>query len=312
MFGFFEGKSWDASDIPDLTGRIAIVTGGNTGLGLVTVRELARHGARVYMLSRNESKAITAIDEIKNEIPEANVEFIHFDLQSLKSAKQAAEFFLAKEDRLDILVNNAAIMAVPYQLSEDGIELQACNGTGHVALTLPLLPLLKRTATEPNSHVRIVNITSIAARGAHKPDFTNLDTLNRPFWITVVRYANSKLFNMLFTNELQKRLEGTRIYCLSVHPGVISTDIWLGMNQSWPWLSPLHAIRRRLMLTPYQGALTQLYAATSPEVEAKDLKAAYLVPFGKVGNKPSLGEDKKGELGKSFMDLCEKLIAKNS
>jgi len=170
---------------------------------------------------------------------------------------------------------------------------------------------LKQTAAESNSHVRIVNIASTGAKFAYQPDFTSLETLNRPYWTTWFRYANSKLVNILFTNELQKRLDGTGIYCLSVHPGVISTDLWLGMNQSWPWLSPLGAIRRQVMITPYQGALTQLYAATSLEVEEKDLKAAYLVPYGKVGKKPSLAEDKDGKLGGAFMDLCEKLIAEN-
>jgi len=189
--------------------------------------------------------------------------------------------------------------------------VQACNGTGHAALTLPLLPLLRKTAAEPDAHVRIVNIASLGAWAAYQPDFTSLETLNRPYWTTWFRYANSKLVNILFTNELQKRLDGTGIYCLSVHPGIISTNIWLGMNQSWPWLSPLGAMSRHVMITPYQGALTQLYAATSLEVEEKDLKAAYLVPTGKVGTKSSMAEDKDGKLGSSFMNLCEKLISEN-
>ncbi|KIK63777.1 hypothetical protein GYMLUDRAFT_452511 [Collybiopsis luxurians FD-317 M1] len=308
-----EGKrSWDASDIPNLTGRVAIVTGGNGGIGKVTVRELARNGAKVYMFSRSESRATAAIDDIKSEIPETNIEYIHFDLQSLKSAKKAANSFLAKEERLDILVLNAGIMAVPFQLTEDGIEIQACNGVGHAALTFPLLPLLKQTAAEPNSHVRIVSVASIGSWAAYQPDFTSLDTLNRPYWSTWLRYANSKLMNILFINELQKRLEGTGIYCLSVHPGIISTDLWLGMDQSWPLLYPFHAIRRRVMLTTDQGALTQLYAATSLEVEEKDLKAAYLVPYGRVGQKSPLAEDTEGKLGTAFMALCDKVIAEKS
>ncbi|KAE9400069.1 NAD(P)-binding protein [Gymnopus androsaceus JB14] len=275
-------------------GRVAIVTGGNTGIGLVTVRELARHGAKVYMFSRSESRATKAIGDIKKEIPDANLEFVKFDLQSLKSANEAAETFLTKETRLHMLINNAGIV---------------CNGTGHVALTLPFLPLLKQTAAEPNSHVRIVNLTSAASQMAYQPIFTSLETLNRPYVSTWIRYGNSKLTNMLITNELQKRLEGTGIYCLSVHPRIISTDLWLGMDQTSPWLSWLGAIRQRVMLTPSQGALTQLYAATSIEIEEKDLKAAYLVPYGKVGCKTSLAKDKDGKLGGAFMELCEKLIA---
>ncbi|KAF9040443.1 short chain dehydrogenase [Hymenopellis radicata] len=281
LFGLF-GKSWDASDIPDLTGRVAIVTGGNTGIGLATVRELARHGARVYVLSRNESRVLEAIESVKKETPEAMVKYINFDLLRMQTAKTAAEEFLRHETRLDMLINNAGIMATPYEIGPDGIEIQACNGTGHFALTRALLPVLKDTASKPESHVRIVNVTSKGHDLAENPNFKTLDGLNQKCGATWNRYGNGKLSNILFTNELQKRLEGTGIYCLSVHPGVVNSELGRGMAESWPIIKPFLGLAWLVLLTPYQGALTSLYAATSPEVEEKDLKAAYLEPIAQV------------------------------
>ncbi|KAJ3726894.1 hypothetical protein C8R42DRAFT_621607 [Lentinula raphanica] len=318
MFGFSRRQQWTLSSIPDLSGRVAIVTGGNTGLGYITVRELARKGARVYMLSRTETRALAAMDKIKGELgPELTprVEYINFNLLSLKSAKQAAEMFLQKEKRLDILVNNAGIMATPYELGPDGIEIQASNGTGHFALTVSLLPLLKSTAAMPDSHVRIVNISSFGYLFSYggKPDFSSLEGLNQKTWSTWVRYGRSKLMNILLTNELQKRLiesGTTNIYCLAVHPGVVATELTRGPLQTWPFLAPFEKFARLFFVTPEQGALTQLYAATSPEVEEKDLKhrAALLFPVAQVKAKASLAEDKDGRLGSEFWALCEALL----
>jgi len=315
-------KEWDVSSIPDLAGRVAIVTGGNTGLGFVTVRELARKGAHVYMLSRQESRALDAIEKIKSELGpsgiDPKVDYINFDLQNLASAKKAAEEFMKRETRLDILVNNAGIMATPYEVSADGIEVQACNGTGHFALTVPLLPLLKRTAALPESHVRIVNVTSqgyLLASLLATPDFSTLESLNQQAWSTWGRYGLSKLSNILFTNELQTRLaeSGTNnIYCTSVHPGSVSTELTRGPLQSWPVLTPFISLIKPLLLTPEQGALTQLYAATAPEVEQKDLKAGLLFPIAQPTVKNSCAEDKDRKLGTQFWALCERLVKEKS
>ncbi|KAF9071224.1 hypothetical protein BDP27DRAFT_1503771 [Rhodocollybia butyracea] len=314
MFGLFSQKpQWNISSIPDLTGRVAIVTGGNAGIGFVTCRELARKGARVYMLSRTESRALAAIEQIKQELGpsvDSKLQYINFDLQSLKTGKKAAEEFMEQETRLDILVNNAGIMAMPYELGPDGIEIQACNGTGHFALTIPLLPLLKQTAALPNSHVRIVNVTSQGYHFARSvtPDFSSLERLNQKTWSTMGRYGLSKLTNILFSNELQKRLDRDGIYCVSVHPGVVNTALYRGAEHSWPFVTPLIRFLTKFYLTPEQGALTQLYAATSLEVEEKNLKAAFLVPVAKHTGKASLAEDKDGRLGGQFWDLCEALV----
>ncbi|KAF5381921.1 hypothetical protein D9757_007579 [Collybiopsis confluens] len=302
-------KEWSTDSIPDLTGRVAIVTGGNTGLGFVTVRELARKGAHVYMLSRTESRALEAIEKIKEELgPDLtpNIDYINFNLLKISSAKGAAEEFLKRETRLDILVNNAGVMATPYEIGPDGIEIQACNGIGHFALTVPLLPLLKETAAKPDSHVRIVNVSSIGYTFARSPDFSSLEAVNQKGRTTMGRYGVSKLMAILFTNELQKRIDesGTKnIFCLSLHPGAASTGVMSNLLQSRPMLAPLVPIASLLWKTPLQGALTQLYAATSPEVEEKNLRAAYLVPIAKTEAKNTLAEDKDGKLGVQFWDL---------
>ncbi|KAF5381940.1 hypothetical protein D9757_007580 [Collybiopsis confluens] len=314
MFGSYWKKEWSTDSIPDLTGRVAIVTGGNTGLGFITVRELARKGAHVYMLSRTESRALDAIKKIKEELgPDLtpNIDYINFNLLKLSSAKGAAEEFLKRETRLDILVNNAAVMATPYEIGPDGIEIQACNGVGHFALTVPLLPLLKDTAAKPDSHVRIVNVSSMGYIFVRSADFSSLEALNHKGWTSWGRYGVSKLMNILFTNELQKRIDesGTKnIFCLSLHPGAVSTELTRGPLQSWPILSPLVPITSLFLKTPLQGALTQLYAATSPEVEEKNLRAAYLAPIAQTQDKNTLATDKDGKLGVQFWNLCEKLV----
>ncbi|WAR59613.1 hypothetical protein PtB15_11B253 [Puccinia triticina] len=317
-FGLFESR-WSIDQIPDLAGKVAIVTGGNSGLGFITCLELARKNARVYMASRSRAKAEDAIQKIKAELAAAGaappaVEFLEFDLATIAAGKAAAAAFLAKEDRLDMLINNAGIMATPYALSADGIELQACNATGHYALTIPLLPVLRKTAEAPGSAVRIVNLASIAHRAAaSKPDFSSLEALNRSYSSTWIRYGNSKLANILFNSELQRRLEGTNIHCLAVHPGVVDTDLFRGLGESFPLLRPLLSLkslfRGTILISPQQGALTQLYAATSPDVARLDLKGKYLVPYAKVETPSLLAQDPDHTLALQFWTLCESLYA---
>ncbi|KAG0152365.1 hypothetical protein CROQUDRAFT_649757 [Cronartium quercuum f. sp. fusiforme G11] len=306
------GQRWDARQMPDLSGRVAIVTGGNTGLGFQTCLALVKNNCKVYMASRVESRAKAAITKIKQEVPEAHVEYLYFDLTILSTAKQAADDFKGKEDRLDILINNAGIMMTPYELSPDGIELQACNGTGHFALTMALLPILKKTASLPNTHVRVVNVSSLGHNYYGTPDFTSLDGLNHKAASGWIRYGQSKLTNILFNNELQKLLQDTNIICLAVHPGLVATELTRGLEQSYPQLECLGTFLKTILQwissTPYAGAQTQLYAATSPEVEETNLRGAYLVPYGQVGRKSKFAQDLDGKLGQEFWSLCEKLV----
>lgn len=278
------------------------------------------------MASRNQTKALEAIQNIKSELDHhpssdpkpTSIEFLPFDLSILSSGKSAAETFLSKENRLDILINNAGIMATPYQLSQDGIELQACNAIGHFALTIPLLPILKQTdSSSPDSQVRIVNLSSIAHQAASsQPDFSSLEAINRSYSSTWTRYGNSKLANILFNNELQRRLEGTNIHCIAVHPGVVDTDLFRGVAQSWPILKPAISLqswfRGIFFISPQQGAFTSLYAATSAEVNEKKLKGAYLVPYGKVQTPTKLAQDPDHRLAQEFWSTCESLVASAS
>ncbi|KAK7006771.1 hypothetical protein R3P38DRAFT_3036741 [Favolaschia claudopus] len=295
---FKSSAAWTSNDIPDLKGRVAVVTGGNAGLGYTTVLELARHGAKqavdisVYNSAwphATQSLPKTAIDSVKAAVPSAEVEFLAFDLTSLGSAKAAAKQFLEKEERLDMLVLNAGVMAKPYELTADGIEVQACNGT--------------------DSHVRIVSLSSEGHRAAQNPNFSNPEGLNQRCSTAMHRYGNSKLSNILFTNELQRRLADSSIYCLSVHPGLVATNIYRGTHASYPWLAPFSFLEKYALSSPEQGARTQLYAATALEVEEKDLKAAYLVPYAKVGTPTMRAQDKDGKLAKEFWSLCETLVA---
>ncbi|KAA1106640.1 hypothetical protein PGT21_036764 [Puccinia graminis f. sp. tritici] len=302
-------RRWSVEEMPELKGRIAIVTGGNTGIGFFVCLELARRGAKVYLASRSESRAKAAIQKIKELIPDSQVDFIHFDLTILSSARKAADSFISKEARLDILINNAGILGTPYKLSPDGIELQACNATGHFALTSHLLPILKNTAVSfPDSHVRVVNVASMAYLQAITPDLSSLEGLNRADDSPMGGYNHSKLNNVLFTNELQKRLSDTSIRCLSVHPGFVASGITRDAFDNEVFAYFLMKIIRPFFAAPCKGAITPLYAATSPEIELKNLRASYLVPYGQVGKKTPLAEDKEGRLGQQFWRLCEMLM----
>ncbi|PLW27495.1 hypothetical protein PCANC_09524 [Puccinia coronata f. sp. avenae] len=310
MFGFYEKPRWTPNQIPDLKGRVAIVTGSNTGIGLFTALELVRHGAKTYLACRNPARAKEAIEKIKALVPGSDPQFLKLDITSLNSAHSAAHEFLKLENRLDILVNNAGIGLTPYELSEDGIELHLCNATGHFAFTVPLLNLLEKTSQEPGSHVRIVNLSSdahVCVWGT--PDFGSLKSLNEHSYWTASRYALSKLMNILFTNQLQKKLSNTKIICTSVHPGGVDTtigiDYWV---QRFPILKVVAWLKSFILLTPEDGAITSLYAATDLEVEAKDLRAAYLCPFAKVSTASKLARDPEGILGEKFWNLCEALV----
>ncbi|POW05391.1 hypothetical protein PSTT_09728 [Puccinia striiformis] len=236
--------------------------------------------------------------------PDAQLDFIHFDLTILSSAKTAAENFTSRESRLDILINNAGIIGdTRYELSPDGIELTACNATGHFALTSHLLPILKKTASSVSDpHVRIVNVASLAHLFATNPDLSSLEGINRRDDRPMRRYDHSKLNNVLFTNELQKRLSDTSIYCLSVHPGLVASDIFNGIMSDFltNWFTKFGSY---IIASPHEGALTQLYAATSPDIEIKGLRAAYLVPYGQVGRKSLLAQDRDGKLGQQFWNF---------
>ncbi|KAA1115009.1 hypothetical protein PGT21_029386 [Puccinia graminis f. sp. tritici] len=310
MFGLFEQPRWTADQIPDLHGQVAIVTGANSGIGYVTALELVRHGAKTYLACRNASRAKTAIEKIKAIVPGSDPQFLQLDITSLNSAHSAAKEFLKLEKRLDILVNNAGIAFTPYQLSEDGIELHICNATGHFAFTIPLLNILEKTSQEPGSHVRIVNVSSDAHFWVWgTPDFSLLKSVNEHSYGVIDRYGLSKLMNIFFTKELQKRLSHTKIICTSTHPGGVDTNIVTAYwSERYPILKIVDWFKSWFLLTPEQGAITLLYAATDPEVEAKDLRSAYLCPYAKMSKTSKLAQDPEGILGNQFWNFCEALV----
>jgi NAD(P)-dependent dehydrogenase (short-subunit alcohol dehydrogenase family) len=255
--------SWTAVDIPDLTGRLIIVTGANSGIGFEAARELTRHGAHVVLACRNRDKAQAALDEIRAEIPDAAVEIMLLDLASLASVRQFAEAFRAEHSRLDVLVNNAGIMMVPYGTTEDSFERQlGTNHLGHFALTGLLVDLLLET---PGS--RVVNVSST---GHHfgRIDFGNLMYRNGQGYSPARAYGRSKLANLLFTYELQRRYAavGSDAIAVAAHPGGAHTNLGRYLEDRW-YFGLFKRLEPLVAQSAAMGALPILRAATDPEVQ---------------------------------------------
>ncbi len=258
-------RKWTSEDIGDLSGRVAIVTGANSGIGLEEARELARHGATVVMAVRDAGRGEEAAASVRADSPEASIEVMTLDLADLESIRAFAGAFVERYPRLDLLVNNAGVMMPPLSRTADGFELQfGTNHLGHFALTGLLLERLLET---PGS--RIVNVSSQAHRWGTM-DFDDLQWESRPYKDTA-SYGQSKLANLLFTHELQRRLDaaGAETLALSSHPGWTATNLQRnkGLFQA---LNPFFAMK------PWQGALPTLFAATAEEVEG----GAYYGPGG--------------------------------
>ncbi len=248
-------RRWTADSIGDQTGRVAVVTGANTGIGLETARELAKKGATVIIASRSEAKAGSAAEDIKRDNPAGNVVVMILDLADLGSVETFADEFHGRFDRLDLLINNAGVMMPPESKTADGFELQfGTNHLGHFALTARLLDLLLAT-----NGSRIVNVSS----SAHRYGEIVIDDLNwdQRQYKEMAAYGQSKLANLLFTLELQKRLNkaGEGTLTVSCHPGWTSTDLQRHSGLM-SFLNPFFGMK------PWQGALPTLYAAVSGDV----------------------------------------------
>ncbi len=260
--------SFDVGALPDQRGRTAIVTGGNGGIGLEAARMLAAKGARIVVGCRNAEKAKGAVDAIGNAVPGAEVEVLSLDLASLASVRAFAAAYRAKHARLDLLVNNAGVMAIPRRDTADGFEMQlGTNHLGHFALTGLLLDLVLAT---PGA--RIVNVSS----SAHRAGKLNFDDLqSRRSYARWGAYGQSKLANLLFTFELARRLEQRQLtqICVACHPGWAATDLqFVGARMDGSRLFALaSSIGNHLLAQSAEdGAKPTVQAAIGPDVKSGD------------------------------------------
>lgn len=253
---------WSAQDIPDQRGRVAVVTGANSGIGYVTARELARRGARVLLACRSETRGRDAAERLAAEVPYVQAEFVRLDLGDLLSVREFAAAFPG--DRLDLLVNNAGVMALPYSTTSDGFETQfGVNHLGHFALTGLLLPAL---LAAPGA--RVVTVSSMVHALANI-DINHLNSERQ--YRRWTAYARSKTANLLFTHELARRLaaHGSDVVATAAHPGYAATNL----QTAGPRMEGRRAAERfaelatRVVAQPAgAGALPTLYAATAPDV----------------------------------------------
>lgn len=257
---------WSATDIPDQTGRVAVVTGANGGLGLETARELARKGAHVIIAARNMEKAAAAESDIKSELPDAKVEVRSLDLASLESIRTFAAEVIADHDKIDLLFNNAGVMATPEWETADGFEMQfGTNHLGHFYLTYLLLPSMLGAGG-----ARIVNTTSTARFSAGKYDLDNPHNRGGGYdpWVA---YGYSKLANVHFTLELNDRLQaaGSDVTVYAADPGFSNTDLQSASVRNHPEQSRHQFFAKwvpRIGQSAAMGALPQLRAGTDPDV----------------------------------------------
>ncbi|KAF2157247.1 NAD(P)-binding protein [Myriangium duriaei CBS 260.36] len=274
-------------DIPDLSGKVILITGGNTGLGFETLRHLARHNpSHIYLAARSASKADAAIASIREETPSAPpITHIPLDLSSFSSVKSAAETFTSASPRLDILINNAGIMNSPYSLTPEGYEVQfGTNHMGPALLTHLLLPTLLRTAEDPNADVRVVNLTSEAYKMAQLSGGLCLDPTKSKRYFTMVRYGGSKLANMLHARALGRKYP--QITAVSVHPGVIDTQLFDSSRALWKKIPLVGGALAGWMTgrlgTVADGARNQLWAATAEREKVRS--GFYFTPVGVKDN----------------------------
>ncbi|XP_029208002.2 dehydrogenase/reductase SDR family member on chromosome X-like [Acropora millepora] len=251
-------------EFPNLDGRVAIITGGNRGIGLETVKGLCKAHVTVIIACRDENSAEKAIKEVKEEFPAAKVDFMKLDLGSLKSIQTFAKNFKEKGLPLHILINNAGIMCPPYGTTEDGFELTfGINHLGHFALTNLLLDELIKSGSQERCS-RIITLSSVLHRqGKIKFD----DLSSKKYYSALEAYNQSKLANVLFSYELNRRLKEKNCPVTSnaVHPGIVNTELFHGLP--WCLKIPQDGLVYLLFKTPKQGADSSLYVALSPEIE---------------------------------------------
>lgn len=258
-------KRWTQDDIPNQAGRTVIITGANSGLGLDSTRALAQAGAHVVMACRSPQRSQDALESVQAEFPQASLELMQLDLNSLDSVHAFADRYRQQHDKLDTLINNAGLMATPHQQTEDGFEMQfGVNHLGHFVLTARLIDLLVQT---PNS--RVVTLTS-SANWFGSLDFNDL--MGEKRYTRYGAYSQSKLANVVFACELNRRLEqaGVPTISNSAHPGLVMTN--LQQRASHQSGSAVERIVYDYIVGAFaqssaRGVLPQLFAATAPQAQ---------------------------------------------
>ncbi|MEQ9319113.1 MAG: SDR family oxidoreductase [Polyangiaceae bacterium] len=301
----------------DLSGKRYVVTGANSGIGLITARQLASQGAEVILACRRVAEAEARIAEMKTELPSAALEARELDLGSIASIDAFADGFVADHDRLDGLINNAGVMNTPKGTTADGFETQlGINHVGHFALTERLLEVLKASAPS-----RIVNVSSCyhdkAMGRAGDIHLDDLHCASRKYdgWEA---YAQSKLANLLHAKGLAERLDGTGVTAVSVHPGWVRTNLARNSMPLWVQNYLLRPVLRLAgMIEPWEGAQTTLFAALDPSVE--EHPGAYYSQLGiyrdkscNAGGWPLVSPNPKAhddELGEGLWSATEAMIA---
>jgi len=264
---------WDTSQIPDLTGKVVVITGGNTGIGLQAAIVFAGNGAETILACRNGTKALRAVRLIRKKIPGARVKYLHLDLGKLESVHRFAESFKQSYSRLDVLLNNAGVILNPHRTTDDGFESQmGINHLGHFALTGLLIDLIAGT-----HGARVVNVSSKIHRFG-RMDFEDLQYVSGRGYSRIGAYSRSKLANLLFTYELERRFQKANLdaMALAVHPGYSYTDF--GRARFFKALRILfYPLVVAITQSSERGALPSLRASIDPAVKGGD----FLGPGGR-------------------------------
>ena len=297
--------AWTAAEIPAQAGRVAVVTGANSGLGYESAKALAEAGAHVVMAARNATKAQAARDAILADRPDASLEVVDLDLGDLGSVRSAADAILAAHPAVDILLNNAGLMAMPEGRTTDGFETQlGVNHLGHWALTAHLLPAVLRAEA-----ARVVTVTSTAHHmgRAIDPDNPHLEGRYQP-WLA---YGQAKLANYHFAIGLQQRFAaaGVRAQSLLAHPGLSNTNLQAQtVQQGGGGLAGglSHRLATRLGMSAEEGARPQLRAATDPAARGGEFYAPRFVNTGPAVRRPVLRRVGMGQAIATLWQVSER------
>lgn len=294
--------------LPEMSGKTVLVTGANSGLGLETTRGLAAAGAEVVMACRSLDKAQTAVEDIRGDVPQAKLEVMQLNLADLSSIKRFAGDFAAKHAKLDVLVNNAGVMALPERRTTDGFEMQVgTNHLGHFALTGYLLDLLRKT---PNS--RVITVSSLVHRMG-EVDLADLNWEARSYdkWRA---YFQSKLANLMFALELHRRLSkaGNGTLSAAAHPGYAATHLqYAGPEMSGSGLKKAGMALANALFAQSQaaGALPSIYAAAAEDVQSGDFIGpdGFREMWGQPKKVQPAGRAKKEDVAEKLWTLSQEL-----